>query len=104
MGTKPRPKPERLAEKLLQIRNALGLSQTEMLKRLGVEDVIAYHRISEYETGKREPPLLILLEYARAANVFVDVLISDPLDLPERLPSRKKHEGIARASQTKRKR
>ena len=41
-----RPKPERLAEKLRQIRNTLGLSQTEMLKRLGVEEMIAYHRIS----------------------------------------------------------
>jgi transcriptional regulator with XRE-family HTH domain len=94
MGTKPRPKPERLAEKLLQIRNALGLSQTEMLKRLGVEDSIAYHRISEYETGKREPPLPILLEYARVANVYVDALINDGVSLPEKLPSRKKSEGV----------
>lgn len=94
MGTKPRPKPERLAEKLLQIRNALGLSQTEMLKRLGVEDVIAYHRISEYETGKREPTLLILLGYARVASVYVDVLIEDDVSLPTRLPSVKKSEGI----------
>jgi transcriptional regulator with XRE-family HTH domain len=91
MGTKPRPKPERLAEKLLQIRNALGLSQTEMVRRLGVEDVIAYHRISEYETGKREPPLPILLEYARAVNVYVDTLIDDAVDLPEKLPSKSKH-------------
>jgi transcriptional regulator with XRE-family HTH domain len=104
MGTKPRPKPERLAEKLLQIRNSLGLSQTEMLKRLGVEDVIAYHRISEYETGKREPPLLILLEYARVANVYVDALINDSVDLPDELPSRKKHEGVTRATMSKRKR
>lgn len=77
MGTKPRPKPERLAEKLLQIRNALGLSQTEMVKRLGAEDVIAYHRISEYETGKREPPLIILLAYARSVGVSTDSLIDD---------------------------
>ncbi len=98
MGTKPRPKPERLAEKLLQIRNALGLSQTEMLRRLGMEDVIAYHRISEYETGKREPPLLILLEYARVANVYVDALINDSMDLPDKLPSRKKHEGVGQAN------
>lgn len=96
MGTRPRPKPERLAEKLLQIRNALGLSQTEMLKRLGVEDMIAYHRISEYETGKREPPLLILLEYARVANVYVDALINDSVNLPGVLPSRTKSEGVTR--------
>lgn len=104
MGTRPRPKPERLAEKLLQIRNALGISQTEMLRRLGVEKSIAYHRISEYETGKREPPLPILLEYACVANVYVDALIDDSRDLPERLPSRKKSEGLRRASTDERKR
>ena len=89
-----RPKPERLAEKLLQIRNALGLSQTEMLKRLGVEDLIAYHRISEYESGKREPLLMILLQYARVAGVYVEDLIDDELDLPAKLPGTARHEGI----------
>ena len=69
MGTKPRSRPERLAGKLLQIRNALGLSQTEMLKRLGVEDLISYKQISKYETGVREPTLIILLRYARVAGV-----------------------------------
>lgn len=90
----PRPKPERLAEKLLQIRNALGLSQTEMLKRLDAEDLIEYHSISKYELGKREPPLMILLQYARAANIIADVLIDDELDLPDEIPSPKKHSGI----------
>lgn len=104
MGTKPRPKPERLAEKLLQTRNALGLSQTEMLRRLGVEDLIAYHRISEYETGKREPPLPILLEYARVANVYVDAFINDAVNLPSHLPSPKKSEGVAQATASRRKR
>ena len=91
MGTKSRPKPERLAEKLLQIRTALGLSQTEMVRRLGVEDVIAYHRISEYETGKREPSLITLSRYAEAAGVCTDVLILDSLDLPAKLPSKPRH-------------
>ena len=88
-----RPRPSRLAEKLLQIRNALGLSQTEMLYRLGVEDLITYHQISRYETGTREPPLRILLGYARVANVSTDVLIDDELDLPDRLPSKSKRKG-----------
>jgi len=78
---------ERLAEKLLQIRNALGLSQSAMLKRLGFEDVIDYKRISEYELGKNEPPLAVLLSYARAVNVSTDVLIDDDLDLPAKLPA-----------------
>lgn len=85
-----RQKPKRLAEKLLQIRLALGLSQTEMLKRLAVEDLIVYNQISRYETGSREPSLLILLRYARAANVTVDVLIDDELDLPVKLPAQRK--------------
>ena len=91
-----RPRPQRLAEKLLQIRTALGLSQTGMYKHLGVEDLIDYTKISTYELGKREPPLMILLQYAHAANVYVEALIDDELDLPAKLPSPTKHEGIRR--------
>jgi transcriptional regulator with XRE-family HTH domain len=88
MGRGAREKPERLAEKLLQIRIALGLSQTEMLKRLGAEDRMAYHRISEFETGKGEPSLIILLEYARVAGVHMEDIVDDEVDLPARLPKR----------------
>jgi transcriptional regulator with XRE-family HTH domain len=91
-----RPRPARLAEKLLQIRNSLRLSQTEMLRRLDVEDLIAYHSISKYEIGRNEPPLTILLQYARVAGVHVEALIDDELDLPERLPGPVKHEEIRR--------
>jgi transcriptional regulator with XRE-family HTH domain len=90
MGGAARLKQKRLAEKLLQIRLALGLSQTEMLYRLGAESLIVYNQISRYENGTREPPLLILLQYARAAGVYVDVLIDDDLDLPAKLPTRRK--------------
>ena len=90
MGKRARMKQERLAEKLLQIRLALGLSQSEMLRRLGFEDALDYKRISEYELGKNEPPLAVLLSYARAVNVSTDVLIDDELDLPAKLPARAK--------------
>ena len=90
MGT-ARQRSERLAEKLLQIRLTLALSQTEILKRLGVEEMIVYNRISDYELGKREPPLPILLRYGRLAGVCVDVLIDDELDLPAKLPAKAKH-------------
>jgi transcriptional regulator with XRE-family HTH domain len=90
MGTKPRRKPERLAEKLRQIRDAFGLSQSEMLKRLEADDLIAYNEISKYELGLREPTLLVLLQYARAAGIIVDVLIDDELELPAKLPTRRK--------------
>jgi transcriptional regulator with XRE-family HTH domain len=80
---------KRLAEKLLQIRLSLELSQSEMLRRLDAEDLITYHQISGYESGRREPPLLILLKYARVAGVSTDVLIDDELNLPAKLPRRK---------------
>lgn len=89
MARGPREKPARLAEKLFAIRQALGLSQTEMLKRLGADDRMVYSRISEFESGKGEPSLPVLLMYARVAGVCVERLIDDELDLPEKLPGRK---------------
>ena len=91
MGKRARMRQERLAGKLLEIRLALGLSQGEMLKRLGFEGVFDYKRISEYELGKNEPPLAVLLSYARAVNVSTDVLIDDQMDLPAKLPAKAKH-------------
>jgi transcriptional regulator with XRE-family HTH domain len=85
-----RQRPERLGEKLRQIRDALGLSQTEMLRRLDAQDLIAYTQISQYETGRREPPLTILLQYARAAGVSMETLADDELDFPDGLPSNPK--------------
>ena len=91
MGVRARQRPERLAEKLLQVRVALGLSQSELLRRLELEDSISYKKISDYERGEREPSLIILLRYARAANVSTDILIDDALDLPAKLPARTKN-------------
>jgi transcriptional regulator with XRE-family HTH domain len=89
MGGAARIRPERLPDKLRQIRLALGLSQTELLKRLGYEGRIAYHRISNYELGTGEPPLPVLLAYAKLAGVSTDVLIDDTLDLPAKLKPRR---------------
>ena len=97
----PRPKQERLGEKLRQIRIALGLSQAEMLTRHGAVNLSVYNQISGFESGAREPSLQVLLEYARAANVYVDALIDDELDLPGQLPSPTKHEGITRKPLTR---
>ena len=96
MGRKVREKPERLAEKLLQIRQALGLSQNKMIRHMGLRYKIVQADISDYERGRREPPLKVLLEYARVANVYADVLIDDEFDLPEKLPTRRKSMGIQR--------
>ena len=80
-------RPKRLGEKLRDIRLALGLSQTEMVKRLGFEDEIWYTQISGYELGRRDPPLTILLSYARLANIPLEILADDKLDLPAKLPA-----------------
>jgi transcriptional regulator with XRE-family HTH domain len=96
MARLPRPRPVRLPEKLLQIRLALGLSQNEMLVRLRLHERLSRTSVSAYELGTGEPPLAVLLDYARIANVWVDVLIDDELDLPVKLSSAKKHEGVRR--------
>jgi transcriptional regulator with XRE-family HTH domain len=96
MGRAAPLRPERLPEKLLAIRLAFGLSQTEMLRRLGLENKLWYTQISGYELGRSLPPPTVLLQYARVANVYVEVLIDDDLDLPAKLPSAKKHEGVRR--------
>lgn len=93
MGTRARHKPKRLAGKLRRIREALGLSQNGLIRQMGAEEMIAQNTVSEYELGKREPPLLILLKYAEAAGVCLDVLANDRLDLPAKLPAKPRHRG-----------
>ena len=83
MGKARRWKPKHLASKLRRIRLDLGLSQTEMAYRLGVADRIPREDISTFERGTREPPLPVLLRYARLIKSSVDVLIDDELDLPD---------------------
>jgi transcriptional regulator with XRE-family HTH domain len=87
MGRASREKPARLAEKLLQIRAALGLSQNGMLRRLGIAEKGYRNYISDFENGVREPSLPVLLKYARLVGVSMDVLVDDELDLPEQLPA-----------------
>ena len=84
MGHTPE-KPKRLAEKLLQVRESLGLSQNGLIKHLGLSGQLTQGKISEYETGRREPSLLVLLKYARTTGIAMEVLVDDGLDLPRRL-------------------
>lgn len=75
-----RVSPRKLADKLRTLRVNLDLSQGEIAKRLGVKNRAS---ISGYERGDREPPLPVLLEYARIANVTMEVLVDDEMDLPK---------------------
>jgi transcriptional regulator with XRE-family HTH domain len=86
MKNAPVTSPKRLGEKLRQIRLALGLSQSEMLDRLGFSETLFRGNVSQYELGRREPPLMVLLAYARCAGISTDTLIDDKLDLPIKLP------------------
>ena len=71
MGRSHRPKPARLAAKLRQIRMALSLTQQQMFERLGETKTALYvGHIGLYESGQREPPLPVLLRYARIAGVY----------------------------------
>ncbi len=82
MGTRVRPRPRNLSQKLHQIRIELALSRAEITRRLGFGDSLHVGRISEYERGLREPSLLVLLAYARLAGVHMEDLIDDDIDLP----------------------
>ena len=88
MGTQPRYRPKNLGRKLFQIRDALGLSQSEMLRSLGAEELFSTARISEYESGTREPSLWVLLAYGRVARVHVETIIDDEVALPEKIPGK----------------
>lgn len=85
--TKELRKPKRLGGKLAAIRRQLQLSQSGLIKKLGFADELVREEVSAFERGVRVPPVIVLLEYARVANVLVEWLIDDAVDLPERLPS-----------------
>jgi transcriptional regulator with XRE-family HTH domain len=82
MGRGTREVPARLGLKLTQIRSYLGLSQDGVVRKFGLSDKLTRNEISKYERGIREPALSVLLKYARAADVNVEVLMDDDLDLP----------------------
>lgn len=85
MGRSSHPQPERLGEKLRQIRAVLDLTLEQLIERLEYKDSPVYPtNISGMERGEREPPLLLLLAYARLAGISTDLLIDDKLDLPDR--------------------
>jgi transcriptional regulator with XRE-family HTH domain len=86
MEQRRRLRPANLAKKLRKIRRVLGLSQSELLRRLDAEELMHYGRISDYELGKREPSLWILLAYARVAGIHLEDLVDDNISLPAELP------------------
>jgi len=77
-----RAMPKKLGKKLLQIRTNLGMSQREIVKALKYHDTpLRASQISQYESGQREPTMMLVLAYARLANVSVESLIDDKMKL-----------------------
>lgn len=88
MGRAKRPKPKHLAEKLAIIRRSLGVTHEELITRLDCPDIPLYRAsISQYESGRIIPSLPVLLRYARLANVILDALVDDEIDLPDKIPA-----------------
>jgi hypothetical protein len=45
---------------------------------------VHYSAVSNYELGTREPDLIVVLRYARLADVPMEMLVDDKLNLPEK--------------------
>lgn len=94
MGREKQYRPAKLAQKLLHVRTLLegGLSQDDMVRRLGMPEGLNRNYISCFERGTRVPPLNVLLAYARIISTtgsgeFLEALIDDEMRLPDRLPA-----------------
>jgi hypothetical protein len=74
-----RDTPQRIAPKLKAIRERLGVSQTGMKRLLNFDG--CYTRISEFEVGRRMPPIKVLLSYARAAQIPLEEIVDDEMEL-----------------------
>jgi transcriptional regulator with XRE-family HTH domain len=84
-----RPRPKLLPDKLLAIREFLNVSQVDMASKLQFEILshsrrqyqIQPSRISEYENGKREPSLFVLIAYGRLGHLHLESVADDGVNL-----------------------
>jgi transcriptional regulator with XRE-family HTH domain len=88
-----------LGEKLRQIRKRIdgGLTQNEIVERLGLEKDFDQERISKYERGILEPPVYVLIAYSDLAGIPLDVLLRPEHDISDKLPARTKRFDLQRA-------
>jgi transcriptional regulator with XRE-family HTH domain len=101
MGMRRRIRPDRIGTKLRQIRDSLGLSQSQIAKRLRLPEEFTRGLISNYENDEREPPLFVLLAYAREAGICLEVIVDDSLKVPAKVPVHPPHQAL-KVSQPKR--
>jgi transcriptional regulator with XRE-family HTH domain len=77
-----RAMPKKLGKKMRQIREQLGMSQREIVKALNYKDTpLRASQISQYENGQREPTMMLVLAYARLAQVPMETLVDDKMKL-----------------------
>ncbi len=83
---------------LEDIRLHLEHPKSGILKRLEIfnENKLTRSSISGYELGTRMPPYYVFMAYAEAANVYLEVLYDDTVELDpdEEIPYEEKSEGI----------
>lgn len=58
---------------LVKLREKQGLTQTKLSALVGVKS----NTISQYESGKREPSIIVLKKIAKVLNCTVDDLLKD---------------------------
>lgn len=75
----PRRRPKRMAEKLKQIRETLGLTQSELVAALGIDT--PYNNVSKWELDKNEPPIDVLLAYCRHVGIPLEEIVDDQLEI-----------------------
>ena len=75
-----RPRPQLLPQKLVFIREHLNLTRTQIKKSLNLSQAA---RVSEYEKGKRKPPLEVVLGYSKLARVPMESLVEDAISIDE---------------------
>jgi transcriptional regulator with XRE-family HTH domain len=62
-----------------------------MIRQMGLSEELRREEISDFERGRRVPSLLVTLHYARAFGVYVDMLIDDELELPQKGKAKQKN-------------
>ena len=82
MGRRKRTVPAKLGNKLLAIRNSLGLTGEQLIEKLNCPSIpLQKAHISRYENGLAEPPLIVVLQYAKLAKVHMEAIVDDSTDL-----------------------
>ena len=92
MGRGIRTQPKGLKDKLKAIRSKMGITQQEMvnlLRSYAPNEFVDSGYISQFENGKREPSLPVLLAYSKLTGLSINTFVDDDVDLPKRLAGRK---------------